>query len=233
MFEKMKNRLKKVVNNEYRRNEWIKQRLTAVPSGKKILDAGCGSQQYRTYCHHLAYFAQDLGEFSTDEKPSLTAFEAAYEYGPLDYTGNVWDIDEKDAFFDIILCTEVFEHIPYPEQAIREFSRLLVSGGSLILTVPSNCLRHMDPFFYFTGFSDRYLDLMLNRYGFENIRIEAVGSYHEWLMVEIFRSIRTGGLPAWICLLPGFVYHYVKQRKPDRSAINTLCAGYHVTAQKK
>jgi SAM-dependent methyltransferase len=127
----------------------------------------------------------------------------------------------------------VFEHIPYPEQTIREFSRLLVSGGSLILTVPSNCLRHMDPFFYFSGFSDRYLDLMLNRFGFENIRIEPVGSYHEWLMVENFRSIRTGGPAAWVCLLPGLIYHYVKQRNPDRSAINTLCAGYHVTAQKR
>lgn len=232
MLNNMLSRLKHLVNNEYKRKDWIKARLSAFPPGKKILDAGCGNQQYRQYCRHLTYYAQDLGEFSTDEKPSLTGFDFDYKYGPLDYTGNIWEIDETDGFFDIILCSEVFEHIPYPEKTIKEFSRLLVQGGSLVLTVPSNCLRHMDPFYYFSGFSDRYLNLMLKQSGFGNIQIEPVGSYHEWLMVETFRSMRNGGIFAWLCLFPGFVFHYTKQRDPDASAINTLCFGYHVTAKK-
>jgi SAM-dependent methyltransferase len=232
MFTDILNRLRRLVNNEYGRQEWIKTRLTAFPPGKKILDAGCGNQQYRPYCRHLSYYAQDLGKFSTDEKPSLAGFDIDYEYGPLDYTGNIWEIDEASSFFDIILCSEVFEHIPYPEKAIKEFSRLLVPGGNLVLTVPSNCLRHMDPFFYFSGFSDRYLDLVLRQCGFDNIQIEPVGSYHEWLMVETFRSMRNGWGLAWVCLFPGFVFHYIKQRNPEATAINTLCSGYHVTAKK-
>ncbi|MCF8074936.1 MAG: class I SAM-dependent methyltransferase [Desulfotignum sp.] len=224
--------MRRIVNNEYKRQEWIKYTLSTFSSGKKILDAGCGNQQYRPYCCHLTYYAQDLGEFSIDRKPSLAGFKTDYEYGPLDYTGNIWKIAESDGFFDIILCSEVFEHIPYPEKTIKEFSRLLAPGGSLVLTVPSNCLRHMDPFFYFSGFSDRYLNLLLRQYGFENIQIKPVGSYHEWLMVETFRSMRTGGGFAWFCLFPGFVYHYMKQRYPDVTAINTLCSGYHVTAKK-
>ena len=39
--------------------------------------------------------------------------------------GDIWDIKEKNNVFDAILCTEVFEHIPYPNETIKEFSRLL------------------------------------------------------------------------------------------------------------
>jgi len=233
LFDMIINKLKKTVNNEYKRSEWIKKRLEEIPHGQKILDAGCGSQQYRVYCNHLKYFAQDFGNFTIDEKKSLTAFVADYKYGKLNYTGNIWEIDEKDSFFDIILCSEVFEHIPWPDRTVMEFSRLLVKGGILLLTVPSNCLRHMDPYFYFSGFSDRYIDFILKQYGFENIQIKPVGSYHEWLMVESFRSIKNGGFFAWMCLFPAFIYHYIKQIRVDESDINTLCMGYHVIAQKK
>lgn len=233
MIEMIVNSLKRLVNNEYKRREWLKNRLGELSSGKKILDAGCGSQQYRGYCNHLNYFAQDFGKFTIDEKGSLTASEVEYKYGRLDYTGNIWEIDEKDSYFDIILCSEVLEHIPWPDRTIMEFSRLLVKGGTLIMTVPSNCLRHMDPYFYFSGFSDRYIDFILRKYRFEKIQIEPVGSYHEWLMVETSRSIKNGGVFAWMCLFPAFAYHYMKQRKSSESHINTLCMGYHVTAQKK
>jgi SAM-dependent methyltransferase len=77
----------------------------------------------------------------------------------------------------IILCTEVFEHIPYPIETLKEFSRLLKKDGKLLLTAPSNCLRHMDPYFFYSGFSDRWYEKFLNDNGFELESIEAVGDY--------------------------------------------------------
>jgi ubiquinone/menaquinone biosynthesis C-methylase UbiE len=41
-----------------------------------------------------------------------------------------------DATMDLILCSEVVEHIPDSSLAIREMYRLLKPGGSLILTTP-------------------------------------------------------------------------------------------------
>ena len=42
-----------------------------------------------------------------------------------------------DAEFDYVVCAEGLEHIENPHQAIREFARVLVSGGQLIVTTPN------------------------------------------------------------------------------------------------
>jgi 2-polyprenyl-3-methyl-5-hydroxy-6-metoxy-1,4-benzoquinol methylase len=44
----------------------------------------------------------------------------------------------KDNFFDIVLCTEVLEHLPQaPLHAIREMHRVLMPRGYVILTAPN------------------------------------------------------------------------------------------------
>jgi ubiquinone/menaquinone biosynthesis C-methylase UbiE len=42
-----------------------------------------------------------------------------------------------DATFDRIVCVEGLEHIENPSNAISEFSRILVPGGTLIVSVPN------------------------------------------------------------------------------------------------
>jgi len=42
-----------------------------------------------------------------------------------------------DHCFDLILCSEVLEHIPEHEQALDELARILVPGGWLLITVPT------------------------------------------------------------------------------------------------
>ncbi len=42
-----------------------------------------------------------------------------------------------DGEFDVVTCVEGLEHIENPQQAIREFARLLSPGGRLIVTVPN------------------------------------------------------------------------------------------------
>jgi 2-polyprenyl-3-methyl-5-hydroxy-6-metoxy-1,4-benzoquinol methylase len=57
-----------------------------------------------------------------------------------------------------MLCTEVFEHIPLPSETIRKFSHLLKNNGKLIITAPSDCMIDMDPYFFYSGFLDRYYE---------------------------------------------------------------------------
>jgi len=40
-------------------------------------------------------------------------------------------------FFDVVVCSEVLEHLFFPEGVLREINRVLKSGGLCIITVPN------------------------------------------------------------------------------------------------
>jgi SAM-dependent methyltransferase len=226
--------LKRQLNNQYEREEFVSAALRALPAGSRILDAGCGGQKYRKYCEHLQYRAQDFGQFTRDEKRMLGADDAdakAYEYGRLDYVGDIWNIDEAPQTFDAILCTEVFEHIPFPIETVKEFSRLLKPNGVLILTAPSNSIRHMDPYFFYTGFSDRWYQRILVENGFSIEQLDAQGDYYSWMTVELWRTGTTHSLFARLLLAPAFLYFFSKRKTTE--SVDTLPMGYHVVARKK
>ncbi len=225
----------KNLDNQYARDRFIRNQLKKIPQGSTVLDAGCGDQPYRKYAAHLLYKAQDFAKYKIDEKQMLGAGnglggEDGFRYGSLDYIGDIWDINEKNEYFDAILCTEVLEHIPYPIAAIKEFSRLLKKGGSLILTAPSNSLRHMGPFWFHSGFSDRWYERILFESGFTIVSLEPVGDYYKWLALELWRSMVNHNFLVKIILLPAFFYYYWKNK--TEISINTLCIGYHVVAKK-
>jgi len=223
------------LDNQYERDDFVTSQLREIPAKSVLLDAGCGSQRYRKYCGHLDYKAQDFGQYKTDQKKTIVsdspAGDADYPYGRLDYVGNIWEIDEKAESFDAILCTEVLEHIAYPNETIREFSRLLKRGGTLILTAPANCLRHMDPYFFYSGFSDRWYEKVLVDSGFRMERLEPVGDYYRWLAVETARTAAANSIVAKLMLAPAFLYFFNK--KKTSVSTDTLCMGYHVVARKK
>jgi SAM-dependent methyltransferase len=155
--------------------------------------------------------------------------DLGYTYGALDYEGDIWDIDEKDSSFDAVLCTEVLEHVPYPIETLEELARLLKPGGTLILTAPSNCLRHMDPYFFSSGYSDRFYDFHLDRIGLEIISMDPVGHYYRWISVEILRTIREHKFFGFL-LIPALIFY--SSKKTSEKAVDTLCMGYHITARK-
>ena len=226
----IKNQLKNL-NNSFLREEFVRDNLAKIKANENILDAGCGSQHYKKYCNHLNYKSQDFGLYSSDEKKGFAFETGEYEYGDLDYVGNVWEIEEKDEYFDNIICTEVFEHIPCPIETVKEFSRIIKSGGKLILTAPSNSLRHMDPYYFYAGFSDRWFKKILNDFDFEIMTIETVGDYYSWLKVEIYRTMSNHSLFSKLLLFPAFIFY--NSIKKTEVSINTLCMGYHIIAKKK
>jgi SAM-dependent methyltransferase len=53
------------------------------------------------------------------------------------FRGSITSIPVSDDKFDLILCTEVLEHILDHEQALDELARVLQPGGWLLITVPT------------------------------------------------------------------------------------------------
>ena len=74
-----------------------------------------------------------------------------------------------DGSFDVVLCTEVLEHLPEPQRAIDEMYRVLQPGGQLLLTTRFLFPIHDAPhdYFRYTKYGLRYL---LRR--FEQLQIE-------------------------------------------------------------
>ena len=88
----------------------------------------------------------------------------------------------------------------------------------------------MDPYFFYSGFSDRWYEKILIDHKFTISEIEPVGDYYNFMAVELFRTMRSHHLLSSIFLLPTFIWYLLK--KPTNVSVNTLCSGYHVLARK-
>ena len=82
---------------------------------------------------------------------------------------------------DVILCTEVFEHLKNPILALKEFSRVMKKDGVLILTALFCCLTHMAPYFYYNGFSEYWYKEHLRDYGFTIVEFVRNGNFFKYL----------------------------------------------------
>lgn len=115
----------------------------------KLLDIGCGNKPY------YQLFAPRVKEYvGLDFKKT-----AGERIGHADIIGSALDLPFADNFFDTVLSTEVLEHVPSPEQMIKEIHRVLRPGGYVILTTPLFWPLHEKPFDYFryTPYGLRYL----------------------------------------------------------------------------
>lgn len=73
--------------------------------------------------------------------------------------GDAQQLGIRDACVDVILCTEVLEHLPEPQRAIDEMFRILAPGGQLLLTTRFLFPIHDAPndYFRFTKYGLRHL----------------------------------------------------------------------------
>lgn len=174
------------MDNQQFRDNWVKEQLASLAPGLKLLDAGAGEQRYKQYCQHLQYVSQDFAQY--DGQGDKVALQTgSWNKEPYDLVSDITAIPVKNSSFDVVLCTEVLEHIPYPDQALREFARILKPGGKLILTAPFASLTHFAPYFYYSGFSKYFYSKILPEAGFALKTITPVGNYFDYLEQELKR----------------------------------------------
>lgn len=51
--------------------------------------------------------------------------------------GNIENLPYKNSFFDVVIASEILEHVDNDSKAIREIFRVLKRGGKAIITVPN------------------------------------------------------------------------------------------------
>jgi SAM-dependent methyltransferase len=172
--------------NHANRNLWLKRVLSQIPHNKRILDAGAGELQYKSYCSHLEYVSQDFAKYD-GKGDGHGLHPPSWVQSEIDIVSDIVAIPEPNESFDAVMCVEVLEHIPDPLSALKELSRLLKSGGILIITAPFNSLTHFSPHFFYTGFSKYFYEHWLEYFGFSIQEILPNGNYFEYLAQELRR----------------------------------------------
>jgi ubiquinone/menaquinone biosynthesis C-methylase UbiE len=109
----------------------------------RVLDAGAGKAPFRNLFDHVTYETADFGQ--VDNKT----------YAELDYVCDLTDIPVADESYDLVLCTQVMEHVPDPLAVLRELHRVLKPGGQAWLSAPFFYAEHEKPYDFhrFTQFA--------------------------------------------------------------------------------
>ncbi len=107
--------------------------LLAETEGTSILDAGCGEGFLTDY---LARRDSSLRLTGVDMSSEAIAYaEDMFGERVRFRMGNVYKLPFSDNSFDVVLCSEVLEHLDDPDLATRELTR--VARRHVIITVPN------------------------------------------------------------------------------------------------
>lgn len=194
-----------------------------------------GQTQYKEFCSHLNYVSQDFCEYTGGENVDYGLQTKKWDTSKIDIVSDIIDIPVENASFDVILCTEVLEHLPYPEMAVKEFSRILRKNGTLLLTAPFCSLTHFAPYHYCTGFNIFWYEKHLEEYGFKLMEQERNGDYYAYLLQEVKRTIQLERNKKDILLQGGgrlMMAALLKYVQSDNDLSDLLCFGYHIKAVK-
>ena len=150
---------------------YMRQRLAPIPTGSfylhladlraaldlhktsekiSMLDYGCGGSPYRSLFPNSKYFRADF-----------TPCDGLDFLLPADSS-----VPASDSSFDMVLSTQVLEHVPEPVNYVAECFRVLKPGGSLVLTTHGLFEEHGCPY-DFQGWTADGLRLLLERAGFQ------------------------------------------------------------------
>jgi 2-polyprenyl-3-methyl-5-hydroxy-6-metoxy-1,4-benzoquinol methylase len=99
-------------------------------SGARLLDVGFGAGA-------LLRVARDRGWRTHGVEASSAAVDQGRKYGLGDLVhGDFLELDWPDGHFDVIVMTELVEHLVVPEPFLEQAARLLRPGGLLYMTTP-------------------------------------------------------------------------------------------------
>jgi SAM-dependent methyltransferase len=157
------------------------EELVAGLSGDRVIDVGCGVQPYRALVER---FRSYVG-FDSPSRPDSAA--------NADVFGDATALPFADASADLMLCTEVMEHVPDPAAMIAEIRRVLCPGGHLVLTVPFMWQLHDEPYDYWR-FTEFGLREMLERGGFQVETLRGInGMLGALLQMRCYWLVRATG----------------------------------------
>lgn len=122
------------------RSRLLLRMFAGIDKSRSILNAGCGYGILDLTLVDRGYriTAVDLDQSrieEIDKQKEQLGFAGA---NLATAVASVTELPYQDNYFDVVLSSEVVEHVDDDQQAVRELVRVTKPGGTLIVTTPSN-----------------------------------------------------------------------------------------------
>tara|TARA_A200000113_G_scaffold225505_1_gene246579 strand:- start:43 stop:720 length:678 start_codon:yes stop_codon:yes gene_type:complete len=114
--------------DEKRKNLYIQ----LIGKGNKILEVGCRSGNLTQFYHE----GNQVVGIDVDRN-ALIEFEKRLNLKSHWVDVDAEDLPFDDEMFDVVVFSEVMEHLRFPQKALSEISRVLIKNGRLIGSVPN------------------------------------------------------------------------------------------------
>jgi 2-polyprenyl-3-methyl-5-hydroxy-6-metoxy-1,4-benzoquinol methylase len=112
----------------------LREALAHAPQPPRILDLGCG-EGHITEAIRKALDGVEIAGLDY----SLSAIEYAHTHFPgiAFAVADAYESPYANECFDVVVCNNLWEHVPDPLVLLREIHRLVKPGGHLIISTPS------------------------------------------------------------------------------------------------
>ena len=189
----------------------------------RTIDLGCGSSPFK----------EDILKFA-DEYIGVDWDNTLHDKSNVDITADLTQVFPfDDSYADTLLSFQNMEHLPEPIFFLSECSRILKSGGTLIITVPFMWHVHEDPydFFRYTRYGLEYL---FKKTGFIEIKIQETTGFWQMLALKFnYHTVRYAKGPLKLFFIPIWWTSQVLSPFIDKFDMNAReTASYFAVARK-
>jgi SAM-dependent methyltransferase len=215
-------RFRGIPNEPFQRN-WVQEQLCKIRQQEigdlKCLDVGAGQSPFRDFILALGidYLSNDFNGYVPSEG-EIGQQNKSWDYFNHTYICDVLDIREN-VKFDIILCTEVLEHVPDPVAVFKKLRSLCLPGGYLIITVPLHSLIHQAPYYFSAGLSPYWFQFHADLVEVEVLDLAIYGDYSDFLQQELQRAFEHYPIPSALKSKLQNAFSIVNKRLGDKLSL--------------
>jgi SAM-dependent methyltransferase len=179
------------IGNPDTRDEWIALKASQTPPGSYVLDVSSGTRPYKHLFSHCHYFCHEFSgnlQVIDNFRGETMKTEPDDTY---DFIGDITNTGAPSDTYDVVLLTEVLEHVPEPFLAIQELKRVAKSGAHIYVTAPFTSGSHQKPYHFVAGYSREWYQYAAEKYELSIIEIKSQGDYFKLLAQEWDRALST------------------------------------------
>jgi len=206
-------------------NEWLTVRPLALAirtlssnfQSGILLDVGCGNRPYQAWFSNVnTYIGMDI---------------TATAHSNVDVVASSLYLPFANQSIDLVICTQVIEHVEEPSQMLLEVNRVLKNDGLLMLSAPMYWRLHEEPYDFYR-YTKHGLSYLLKKNGFDLVELIQQGG--AWRVVGqafvntlsaaiTFRTYGVKGLTTTALNLFFDLLDRVNYRSEDTANYTLLC----------